>query len=127
MNETLLNNLRALADSTKHRLPEGWKSELNNCNEPYFHSRGSNGYATTWAVPSLPVESILDLLFRLARAIEGKGDIVFGRGQLGGGDWLVDDGNGLWECRCFDYGNAESEAEALLQCIFAATKVAADV
>jgi len=27
MNETLLNNLRALADSTKHRLPRRWQGK----------------------------------------------------------------------------------------------------
>lgn len=127
MNTELLNNLRALADPTKHRLPEGWAVKTHN-NDFTFHFRfDSWGFEDT---AEHDANDIMDLLGRLARAIEGEGKWHFRRGEHGFQQpyWTAADRSLFTVDKAFQFtrGNAEQEAEALALCILAATKVAAE-
>ena len=118
MNEELLNLLREIADPAKCNLPDGWKGEINQRNQPVF-----GDYATTWAISGLHVNNVMDLLGRLSRAIEKAGWGWFDR--VGAEKWTFlasDNVNGCtWE---YEDTDVASEALALAKCIRAAVEKA---
>lgn len=123
MNETLLNHLRDLANPDLHRLPEGWITEAVNSTILFDH-RGTEFYSWNNGVHHSEAK-LLDLLFRLARAIEGGLYFYFTRDGLEE-TWAASNNDGDTITHKYDVGNAEQEAVALLRCILAATKVAAE-
>jgi len=122
MNEELLDTLREIADPAKCKLPEGWKGEINQRNQPVF-----GDYATTWAISGLHVNNVMDLLGRLSRAIEVEGLFFFERN--GAGRWfrlIQRQPHNTASVTSESWKNGErvaSEALALAKCIRAACAV----